>query len=43
MSEKPPLSDEEKHINHRSFVIGMFIAAAFMVLFVIFYYAGLLR
>jgi predicted nucleic acid-binding Zn ribbon protein len=43
MSEKSPLSEEEKQINHRSFIIGMFIAAAFIILFVILYYLGLMR
>jgi hypothetical protein len=43
MSDKPPLSDEQKQINHRSFYIGMCIAAAVMILFIILYYAGLMR
>jgi predicted nucleic acid-binding Zn ribbon protein len=43
MSEKSSQSDEEKRINHRSFYIGMCIAAAFIVILVILYYAGLMR
>jgi hypothetical protein len=43
MSEKSSQSDEEKRINHRSFYIGMCIATAIIVLYIILYYAGLMR
>jgi len=43
MSEKTPPTDEEKHINRKSFYIGICIGLAFIVLFTILYYAGLLK
>lgn len=43
MSEQTPTTDEERKINRRSFVIGIFIALAFIILFTILYYAGPLR
>jgi hypothetical protein len=42
MSEQTPTTDEERKINRRSFVIGIFIGLAFIILFTILYYAGLL-
>jgi len=43
MSEKTPPTDEEKRINRNSFIIGIFIGLAFIVLFTILYYAGLFK
>lgn len=43
MSEQTPTTDEERKINRRSFVIGIFIGLAFIILFTILYYAGPLR
>ena len=43
MSEQIPPTDEERNINRRSFIIGIFIGLAFIILFTILYYAGLLR
>jgi hypothetical protein len=42
MSEKTPSTDEERYINRRSFIIGIFIGLAFIILFTILYYARLL-
>jgi hypothetical protein len=42
MSEQTPTTDEERKINRRSFVIGIFIGLAFIILFTVLYYAGLL-
>jgi len=42
MSEKTPSTDEERKINRRSFIIGIFIGLAFIILFTILYYARLL-
>lgn len=43
MSEKRPPTEEEQKINRRSFIIGMFIALAFIILFTVLYYLGLLK
>lgn len=43
MSENHLRTAEEKRIDRRSFIIGIFIAAAIMGLFVVLYYAGLLH
>jgi hypothetical protein len=43
MSEKISPTDEEKRINRNSFIIGIFIGLAFIVLFTILYYAGLFQ
>ena len=43
MSEKIPPTDEEKRINRNSFYIGICIGMAFIVLFTILYYLGLLK
>ncbi|MFL5627611.1 MAG: hypothetical protein ACJ788_18695 [Ktedonobacteraceae bacterium] len=43
MSEQIPPTDEESNINRRSFIIGICIGLAFIILFTILYYAGLLR
>lgn len=43
MSEKKPLTDEERRINWRSFIIGIFIGIAIIVLFTILYFVGLFR
>lgn len=43
MSNDKLTPEEERRINQRSFVIGMFIALAFMVLLVILYFAGLIK
>ncbi len=43
MSNNKPTTDEERRINLRSFIVGMFIALAFIVLFTILYFAGLMR
>jgi hypothetical protein len=42
MSEQTPTTDEERKINRRSFVIGIFIVLAIFILYTILYYAGLL-
>jgi len=41
MSEKTPSTDEERKINRRSFIIGIFIVLAIIILYTILYYAGL--
>ena len=43
MTGKVPPTEEEKRINRNSFIIGIFIGLAFIVLFTILYYAGLLK
>ena len=43
MSEKIPPNDEEKRINRNSFIIGVFIGLAFIILFTVLYYAGLFK
>jgi len=43
MSEKIPPTDEEKRINRNSFIIGVFIGLAFIILFTVLYYAGLIK
>jgi len=43
MSEKHTPTEEEKKINRRSFIIGMCIGLAFIVLFIILYFAGLIK
>jgi hypothetical protein len=42
MSEHTSTTDEERKINRKSFIIGIFIGLAFIILFTILYYAGLL-
>jgi len=43
MSHETQSKDEERRLNRRSFIIGIFIALAVMILFVILYYAGLIQ
>lgn len=43
MSTKKEPTEEEKRINRNSFIIGIFIAMAFIALFTILFYAGLLH
>jgi hypothetical protein len=43
MSEKKEPTEEEKRTNRNSFIIGIFIGLAFIVLFTILFYAGLLK
>jgi hypothetical protein len=43
MSEKHTPTEEEKKINRRSFIVGIFIGLAFIILFVILYFAGLIK
>jgi hypothetical protein len=43
MSEKHTPTEEEKKINRRSFIIGIFIGLAFIILFTILYFAGLIK
>ena len=43
MSNDKLTPEEEKRINQRSFVVGMFIALAFIVLLTILYFAGLVK
>jgi hypothetical protein len=43
MSGKKEPTEEEKRINRKSFIIGIFIGLAFIVLFTILFYAGLLK
>ncbi len=43
MSEKKEPTEEEKRMNRNSFIIGIFIGLAFIVLFTILFYAGLLK
>lgn len=43
MSNNKQTTDEERHINVRSFIIGMVIALALIVLYTVFYFAGLMR
>jgi hypothetical protein len=43
MSEKIPPTDEEKRTNRNSFIIGVFIGLAFIILFTVLYYAGLFK
>jgi hypothetical protein len=43
MSEKRTPTEEEQKINRRSFITGIFIALAFIVLFTVLYYMGLIK
>lgn len=43
MSEKPTPTEEEQKINRRSFVIGIFIGLAFIILFTALYFMGLIK
>jgi hypothetical protein len=43
MSEKTPPNNEEKRINRNSFIIGIFIGLAFIILFTVLYFAGLFK
>ena len=43
MSEKPTPTGEEQKINRRSFVIGIFIGLAFIILFTVLYFMGLIK
>jgi hypothetical protein len=43
MSNKPAPTDEEQKINRRSFIIGICIGLAFIILFTILYFAGLIK
>jgi hypothetical protein len=43
MGEKTSPPDEERRINRRSFIVGMFIGLAFIILFTILYYHGLIQ
>jgi hypothetical protein len=40
MSEKNAPTEEERKINRRSFIIGIFIGLAFIILFTVFYFMG---
>ncbi|MFL5661248.1 MAG: hypothetical protein ACJ8BW_07835 [Ktedonobacteraceae bacterium] len=42
MSKQTPTTEEQRHINRRSFIIGIFIVLAIIILYTILYYAGLL-
>lgn len=41
MSEHTPTTEEQRKINRRSFIIGIFIVLAIFILYTILYYAGL--
>jgi len=41
MSEQTPTTEEQRKINRRSFIIGIFIVLAIFILYTILYYAGL--
>jgi len=43
MSEKHAPLTEERRTNRRSFIIGIFIGLAFIILFTILYYNGLIQ
>jgi hypothetical protein len=43
MSEKRTPTEEEQKINRRSFIIGIFIGLAFIVLFTVLYFMGLIK
>jgi hypothetical protein len=43
MSEKRTPTEEEQKINRRSFIIGIGIGAAFIILFTVLYFMGLIR
>jgi hypothetical protein len=43
MSEKHTPTEEEKKITRRSFIIGICIGLAFIILFTILYFAGLIK
>lgn len=43
MSEKKEPTEEERRINRNSFIIGIFIAMAFIALFTVLFYMGLLH
>jgi hypothetical protein len=43
MSDRKQTTEEERRTNIRSFIIGIFIALAIMVLYVVLYFAGLIR
>ena len=41
--EKPPRTEEQKRIDRRSFIIGICIAIAIIVLYTVLYYQGLIK
>ena len=43
MGEKPTPTEEERKINRRSFIIGIFIGLAFIILFTVLYFMGLIK
>jgi hypothetical protein len=43
MSEKPNPTEEERNINRRSFIIGIFIGLAIIILFTVLYFMGLIK
>ena len=43
MSNNKQTTDEERYINRRSFIIGMIIALALIVLYTVLYFAGLIK
>lgn len=43
MSNNKQITEEERRTNIRSFIVGIFIALAFIVLLTILYFAGLIR
>lgn len=43
MGEKTSPLDEERRVNRRSFIVGMLIGLAFIILFTILYYQGLIQ
>lgn len=44
MSEvKPPRTEEQKRIDRNSFILGIFIGLAIIVLFTILYFAGFIK
>jgi len=43
MSEKHSRTEEEKHIDHRSFVVGIGIGVVIIAVYVVFYFLGLIH
>lgn len=43
MSDKYTPTEEERKINRRSFIIGIGIGMAFIILFTVLYFAGLIK
>jgi hypothetical protein len=43
MSDKTPLTNEQRKINRRSFYVGIAIAMAIFIIYIILYFAGIIH